>query len=435
MLSLNKAKEANKRKDIVAIMLLEDKSYRYISSLLGVSNLTISKINSMLKNGIFHIDEPMPNKRILYQKQVESVRAEFPNYSDQRISELVYQRYGIKISRSTVNRIESDLGFRFLPLKHKPNLTEEQKMKRILFTYRILKDGISGRRIIFSDESRFVIGSDRHWVWRRKGDNSPEVYASKEKYPASVMIFGAIGFNYKSNLVLIRSTINSELYQQILTDSKVLEYLSQPASSDLIFQQDGASCHNSNVDFIRIYGNFLDKWPSNSPDLNVIEHLWANVKKRVEEVNPPDIESLIETIKSAWDGISIITINNLVDSFLKRCALCLKYKGESLNGHFEENIHIPSPEELSNNYETPEGEYDSLVKGKFTEEEALQMQHYQKQSNQEPIWDEKKCMRLYKYIVQDGLSFTEAARRLKTKNVASVKKKFCMICKFDNNNE
>ena len=110
--------------------------------------------------------------------------------------------------------------------------------------------------------------------------------------------------------------------------------------------------------------NLLGRWPSNSPNLNVIEHLWAILKHKVEEVNSPNLDALVDTIKEAWDSISIITINSLVKSFTKRCVLCLKLNGESLNGHFNNDVKVPA-KETRESIPAPEGEYDWVIMKKI----------------------------------------------------------------------
>ena len=53
-----------------------------------------------------------------------------------------------------------------------------------------------------------------------------------------------------------------------------------------VFQQDNARPHISNetlmsLDYLEI--PFIDDWPPYSPDLNVIEVVWAIMKKRIQK--------------------------------------------------------------------------------------------------------------------------------------------------------
>lgn len=371
LLKINDIVSINKlpTKEMKVIYLLKKGfNYEFISRYVKVSKTTIKYIKTTILQGVKPSKKALPKKEIC-RDEIETLRLRYPHLSDARIAELVTANIGMEISRATVNRVERALRFRYLPMKSRPKLKIHQIKKRILFARRVLKDGITGDKIVFSDESRFVKGTDSRWVWRRRGETIDEIYSETDKFPESVMIFGAIGKNFKSNLVIINGTISASDYQKILEDSLVLEYMSKPGNESLVFQQDGASCHTASAGFVRKYCNLLGMWPSNSPDLNVIEHLWSIIKRAVEEVNPPDIQSLIETIKNAWDGVQISVINNLVESFQRRCALVLTMKGICLNGHFHDPVDIPAPDQIDKIYGTIDDEYATIVLPKFTQDE------------------------------------------------------------------
>ena len=405
----------------IIFMLKKGYTYEFISKFVKVSKTTIRYTKTRMEEGIQTQFKTIYKKDIC-KDEIETLRLRYPHLSDSRIAELVTQNVGIEISRATINRVERTLRFRYLPMKSRPKLKIHQIEKRILFARQILKEGITGDRIIFSDESRFVRGTDNRWVWRRRGENVDEIYSETDKYPESVMIFGAIGKNFKSNIVMINGTIGAEDYQKILEESLVLKYMSENGNENLVFQQDGASCHTASAGFLRKHCNLLGMWPPNSPDLNVIEHLWAIIKRKVEEVNPPDLQSLIETIKNAWDSVQITSINNLVESFQRRCALVLHYDGANLNGHFHEPINLPT--QIQINDLTGNNEIESVVLRKFNEEEISAYEREKELRAKAPIWDKVKDANLIKYIIDKGLSFSQAARRLKTTDVESLRSRF-----------
>ena len=67
--------------------------------------------------------------------------------------------------------------------------------------------------IVFNDESRFVLGDDKRWVWRKYGERNITATAATQKFPESIMIYGAISKDYKSNLVIVDGNIDSSKYQ------------------------------------------------------------------------------------------------------------------------------------------------------------------------------------------------------------------------------
>lgn len=124
----------------------------------------------------------------------------------------------------------------------------------------------------------------------------------------------------------------------MLQNYKIFESLNEQFGKDaFVFQQDGASPHRAaaTIKFLNEKVKILEgdyKWPANSPDLNVIEILWAIIKSRLDTTNIKNEMELFKEVERIWNEIPIETINLLVKSFYVRLQACLRYNGESLNG-------------------------------------------------------------------------------------------------------
>ena len=124
-------------------------------------------------------------------------------------------------------------------------LEERHKRARVQFAGWML---ISERivNLIFSDESRFCLTSDRRWVWKRRGDYNDKFFADKERFPLAIMIFGAIGLSFKSKLIICEDSIDAARYVRNLEESEVFERADEVFGlRNYVFQQDRAPCHTA----------------------------------------------------------------------------------------------------------------------------------------------------------------------------------------------
>ncbi len=285
--------------------------------------------------------------------------------SGESISQFFLQN-NIQISPSTINRYRKDiLEFDFKPPKVKQFLSEENIASRILFSNSILSsEKIESNRIIFSDESRFCLCSDGYWRWYRKCDNGDDVYTKKHKFNTGVMFFGPIGKNYKSKLSVCSTSINDLEYRNILNRCEIFTELNlKRGEGNYIYMQDGAPAHKSALTklFLKKKCNFLKFWPSNSPDLNPIEHLWGAIKRILKKYQNLSKSSFIEKVIQIWDNFPQESINRLVESFEDRLKLLITKNGQSISDDLRKGIHKFSNLEYHIQPNTEILDYDQLV--------------------------------------------------------------------------
>ncbi|CAB4483195.1 unnamed protein product [Rhizophagus irregularis] len=71
-------------------------------------------------------------------------------------------------------------------------------------------------------------------------------------------------------------------------------------------------------------------WPSNSPDLNPIENLWAIVKRNTELRRPKNLNELDVFLHEEWVKIPNNLLINLVNSMPQRCREVIDRNGERI---------------------------------------------------------------------------------------------------------
>jgi len=69
------------------------------------------------------------------------------------------------------------------------------------------------------------------------------------------------------------------------------------------------------------------EWPSMSPDLNPIEHLWGILKWKVEKHHVSNIQQLRDVIMEKWKRIPAKTCAALVNSMPRRIKAVLDNNG------------------------------------------------------------------------------------------------------------
>ena len=76
--------------------------------------------------------------------------------------------------------------------------------------------------------------------------------------------------------------------------------------------------------------NLLENWPPYSPDINIIENIWAIMKSRLMGKQVTALEELQSEIIDVWNRLDITTINKLVDSIPRILQLVVEKQGDTI---------------------------------------------------------------------------------------------------------
>ena len=138
----------------------------------------------------------------------------------------------------------------------------------------------------------------------------PEYCVDKKAHPVKVnawACFTAQGLGY---CYIFNQTLDSNLLKNILS-THLLEsahlFFSQDPPQQWWFLQDNDPKHTSKQIRSWLHNNGISciDFPTYSPDLNPIEHLWNDVARRVEIKQAETVEQLQDTLAAEWATTSI----------------------------------------------------------------------------------------------------------------------------------
>jgi hypothetical protein len=101
-------------------------------------------------------------------------------------------------------------------------------------------------KIIFSDDCRFVLGSDKRWRYIRRGEWNEACFAVEEKFPESLLTWGAVGFNFQAGCQFCSNDVDSSEYRCLLVQPEMVETMNDRFRKyKWTFMQDSASVHTA----------------------------------------------------------------------------------------------------------------------------------------------------------------------------------------------
>lgn len=247
-----------------------------------------------------------------------------------------------RVSPQTVRRALKLSGLDSIEKQKKPMLRKANVVSRLNWAKAHRNWTINDwRRVVWSDETKINrFNSDgRTWAWIRDNEEiQPRHVKQTVKHGGgSIMIWSCISASGVGWMCKIEGTMNKELYLEILRDEldKSVDDISQKLSlnrSQVIFQQDNDPKHSSKQvqEYLQQQDYDVMDWPSQSPDLNPIEHMWALLKRKLNDypTAPKGINELFERVTDIW--YNVITINDclaVIDSMPSRCEAVIKSKG------------------------------------------------------------------------------------------------------------
>ncbi|XP_045471832.1 uncharacterized protein LOC123678722 [Harmonia axyridis] len=242
--------------------------------------------------------------------------------------DMEFQRaHNLTIGRDTVrNRLhEADLHSR-RPIRCPP-LSRGNRAARLNWCREFQNWGVNEwSTILFTDESRFGYHPDsrRIRLWRRSGnlERLRHVQEVHRYRGGTIMVWGGISIGRRTELVFPDGFLRAQQYLENILQPIVQPY-AEAVGENFHLMHDNARPHTA-----RIVTQWLDnegidvlQWPTQSPDLNPIEHVWNMLQRRITP-NMGNVQNVLEfreLLTAEWTNLNQEDLNNLILSMNRRC--------------------------------------------------------------------------------------------------------------------
>jgi transposase len=252
---------------------------------------------------------------------------------------LQLNKEGVQISDRAIRKWLRAAGWTYRSVRATPFLDGEAMEARVRWAEKHIEENLDWKRVIFTDSKIFRGGMSPAQVkklmaWAPKGQKKR--IATKKHASYQVHVYGGISFYGATSLHIVTGTTGVQSkykvargkgkgqqyrgvcaaeYKDILQrggvncdTGLVMEASGIFGSVDIVdwvFQHDRPKIHKAAMLLLQYLCPFVLDWPSNSPDLSLIENVWARIEYHLNnEGEWTDLASFKEEIMRIWTSVT-----------------------------------------------------------------------------------------------------------------------------------
>ncbi|GFV37364.1 transposable element Tcb2 transposase [Trichonephila clavipes] len=185
-------------------------------------------------------------------------------------------------------------------------------------------------------DDRLSSDSHRILIWRERGSrNHPSNIIERDRYGGrGVLVWGGIMLGSRTDLhIFDAGSVNGTRYcNEILLP--YVRLFRGAMGLQFLFMDDNAPCHRTVAAEQLLESEDIERmdWPTRSPDLNLIEHVWDFLGRRLaaRTLPPVTIRELRLALQDEWAAMPQQLIDTLILSMGRRCETCLAVRGDHI---------------------------------------------------------------------------------------------------------
>jgi len=276
-------------------------------------------------------------ERVLLEEEIQNIIDYLSKHPKKSISE-ARVALDIDASRPSINKALLRSGFRAYRAPKKFYVSRVNIDKRLAFAveHRSHTENY-WRKVLFSDESSFSLinSSGRTLVRRFSGEEYQPHSIQQKSQCQTLMVWGIISIKGVGPLIRIdkivegEETLNGERYLKLL-QKYLLQAYPGLKEKKFKFVQDNAPSHRYSevIDWLEEKGVEKLYWPPQSPDMNLIEGVWNEMKYRLRGKVFQNKDKLWTGVKKEWRSISKDFIKDLYESLPRRISALEEAEGK-----------------------------------------------------------------------------------------------------------